>query len=58
MSFSDCLQSVQQAQANLPTPGTVTIDTPEKKETVLTVPDGQVTVTCDANAGQATMTHN
>jgi hypothetical protein len=57
MTFGACLQSVDQASVGLTQPPTTTIDTPDKREVVLSVPDGKVTVTCDAVNQQATMTH-
>ena len=58
MSLQDCVQSVQTAQASLALPQTTTVDTPDKKEMVITVPDGQITVTCDGVNNVATTTPN
>ncbi|HET9904010.1 MAG TPA: hypothetical protein VFQ27_09965 [Xanthobacteraceae bacterium] len=58
MTLAECVQSVQQAQTTLATPVTTTVDTADRKEMVLTVPDGQITVSCDGPNNLATMTHN
>lgn len=58
MSFSECAQTVQQAQNNPNTPITITVETADRKEAVVTVPDGQLTIVCDGTTNQATMTHN
>jgi hypothetical protein len=57
MSFPDCLQSLQQAQASATQTPVVNVDTPDKKEVVLPVDAGQIIITCDGPNQQATLTY-
>lgn len=57
MSLADCVASAQPSQTGVAQAPVVTVDTPEKKELVVTMPDGKVTVTCDALTQQATTTY-
>jgi hypothetical protein len=57
MSFGDCVQNVQTAQAGLNEAATVLVDTTEQMQVKMPVPDGYVTITCDALTGQVTTAH-
>ena len=57
MAFTDCVQSINQTASGLSQQPTTTVDTADRREVVMAVPDGQLTVTCDGVNQQATMTH-
>lgn len=57
MPFSACVTSLQTASLGASQPPVTVTDTDAVKEVRVPMPDGQVTINCNATTGQATMTH-